>query len=380
MRILQLYDLNPLWSIGGVEHSVLGLSKELARLGHEVSVLTLGGHRLSSLNGITVRSIAFHSSFNSSCSAGSLSIPRQLLFLFTLLLKDPDLRSEIYHGHVYSSGLAALYLARRHGGIAVNTVHGSYYPVWGRIKDPFQALLYRAAERRLATYLARKTELQIHVSTYFAEQVASWSGCESRIKVIPNGVDPELFSPGVEPLIECSAPVVLTARRLVKKNGVEHLVKAMDEMDVRCRLVIAGDGPEMLRLRELAGDRGDIHFLGAVPHSAMPGLIASADIAVVPSLIEASSLFMLEAMAMERPVIASNVGGLPEVLGQAGLLVQPASPPALARAIEALLSDERERRRLGRIGFKKVRERYTWKKIARIVEAEYERLAAERES
>ena len=375
MKILQIYELNPLESIGGVEIAILNLSKELARRGHEVSILTGAGsgNGRAGENGLKVMTCDLFGSLKHTYLPGRLTILRQLLFASALLSRKIRACFDIYHGHVYSSGLLATRLASQNGGVAVNTIHGSYYPVWNMISDPLAAFFYKTAEKRLASLLSKKADLQIHVSTYFAEQVQSWSDSE-RIRVIPNGVDPGVFSPKVERSFTSDLPVVLTARRLVRKNGVEYLIKAMESLKGECRLVIVGEGPERRRLEALAKGREDIVFLGSVPHEKMPGVIASADVTVVPSIIEASSLFMLEAMSMEKPVVAASVGGLPETLGNEGLLVPSMSPEGLAGAIHGLLCDEGMRRRLGDRARKRILKHYTWEKIGCCVEEEYLRL------
>lgn len=376
MRILQVYELNPLESIGGVEMAVYQLSKELVKLGHEVTILTGAGKRSCvSQGGLPIISFDFLDTMKHTYSSGRLTPLRQLLFLSSLLIRNPELEYDIYHGHIYTSGLLANYLARKYNGIAVNTIHGSYYPAWDKLTNPFTAFFYRKVERILATLLARHSHLQIHVSTYFADQVSAWGG---RVKVIPNGVDTSIFHPEVTPNLSCPLPVILTARRLVKKNGIEYLIKAMEDLKDQCRLFIIGDGPERQRLEFLAKKTGNIEFLGEVPHGKMPSYIASADIAVVPSIIEASSLFMLEAMAMGKPVVASAVGGLPETLGDSGILVPPMDTKSIASAISDLLHDLEKQRRLGSSARKRVEMEYTWQKIAMQIENEYLRLWREK--
>jgi hypothetical protein len=108
-------------------------------------------------------------------------------------------------------------------------------------------------------------------------------------------------------------------------------------------VLIIGDGPERLRLEGLARELGvsdRIDFLGAAPHEAMPGLLASGEIAIFPSLMEATSVAALEAMACERPVLATDVGGLPEIVDErVGGLVPPRDPGGLARGVVRLLRD-----------------------------------------
>jgi glycosyltransferase involved in cell wall biosynthesis len=145
--------------------------------------------------------------------------------------------------------------------------------------------------------------------------------------------------------------------------------------EARCKLIIAGDGPERQRLEALAADIGvsrHVDFVGAVPYSVMPEYLAAADIAVLPSLIEATSLFALEAMAMATPLVATNVGGLPELNGNATLFVEPMNERELGDAIIQLLQDERKRKKLGKNG-RRLAEKHSWKTVAEQTDAEYQR-------
>ena len=128
-------------------------------------------------------------------------------------------------------------------------------------------------------------------------------------------------------------------------------------------------------MESLSADMGVseyVEFVGAVPHSLMPAYLAAADIAVLPSLIEATSLFALEAMAMAKPVVATNVGGLPEILGNAALLVEPMNERELGDAIIQLLQDEERRDEMGKNG-RRLAEKHSWKTIAERTDAEYQR-------
>jgi glycosyltransferase involved in cell wall biosynthesis len=116
-----------------------------------------------------------------------------------------------------------------------------------------------------------------------------------------------------------------------------------------------------------------------IPHEQLPPYLALGDIAVVPSLVEASSIFMLEAMAMAKPVIATNAGGLPEILTpSAGILVEPMDEIGLADAILELLRNKEKRLRLGEQAYYHVKENYSWKAIAQQMESEYMRLLTEK--
>ena len=138
---------------------------------------------------------------------------------------------------------------------------------------------------------------------------------------------------------------LLAVGRLVPKKGFDVLLRALAEcaqMDRRAQLTVIGDGPERRSLetlaRELALD-GKVEWRGAQDHAAVMQAIASAAIMIVPSREEPFGLVVLEAMAGGKPVVATRVGGLPEVLeGAEAVMVEPDNSLALAQAIEQTLA------------------------------------------
>jgi glycosyltransferase involved in cell wall biosynthesis len=165
------------------------------------------------------------------------------------------------------------------------------------------------------------------------------------VEPLTNGVDTNFFRK-VKPLLANPArgtKRLVAPRRLVEKNGVEHLIRAMPEIleGVKAELVVIGDGPKRSSLERLSEELGvnkQVTFLGSRPHADMPGLLSSADLAVFPSLMEATSVAALESLACEVPVAASRVGGLPEIIqGDVGALFEPGDPASLSRAVVDLL-------------------------------------------
>jgi glycosyltransferase involved in cell wall biosynthesis len=137
-------------------------------------------------------------------------------------------------------------------------------------------------------------------------------------------------------------PVVLAVARLAQQKGLDVLIGAAArwrDRDPQPRTVIAGGGPLAADLLELAGRSGaDVMFLGA--RDDVPALVAAADVVVVPSRWEARALIIQEAMRAGRPIVATRVGGTPELTGADGaVLVPPEDPAALAGAVAAVLDD-----------------------------------------
>jgi glycosyltransferase involved in cell wall biosynthesis len=176
------------------------------------------------------------------------------------------------------------------------------------------------------------------------------------VRVIPSGVDlPAEVGEEAEP------PEVLYAGRLSTEKGVLDLVAAADGIP----LVVAGDGP--LRGR-VPGARG------FVPHDELQDLYARAAVVACPSHREGFGVACLEAMAHGRPVVASSVGGLLDLVvdGETGLLVPPRDPAALRAALERLLGDAGLRARLGAAARERARQRFAWPVVTDLTLAAYE--------
>jgi glycosyltransferase involved in cell wall biosynthesis len=383
MKILQIYELGPLDGTNvcsGIDVAILELSMGLGELGHDVTILTgagKNGRARKEIDGIKIISTDFAKIMKGTWDPVNLRFLRQAAFPL-IALKEKLSGFDIYHGHIYTSGLLGAYLAKKNHGKAVNTIHGSYYPVWGDIASFPIASFYRASERLLAPLLARFCDLQIHTGGYFAKQVMEWGALEDKVKVIHNGANSKMFNAEVTPAeFGKNGPIIFTARRLVRKNGLEFLLEAMALVlkEKKCSLLIAGGGPEKERLASLAKRLGiseNVAFLGMLPHGQIPSYLALADIVVVPSLIEASSLFVLEAMTMGKPVIATKAGDIPEIMNGSGVLVEPSDAEGLAEKI-LFLFDKKERDELGE-NAQRAAMSFTWAEAAKKTEREYLRI------
>lgn len=382
LKIVHIYELGPQEEgvlIGGVEVALLELSKSLLRLGHEVTIVNGAskGTRDFSIDGVTVRNVDFGGFMKSTWDPSNLRLMRQIAFPIAALKSNLD-GFDIYHGHFYTSGLVANFLARRNGAVAVNTIHGSYYDIWRYLEPPIVSSMYRLAERILAPELAKMSGIQIHTGDYFANKVLSWGAPSEKVVTIHNGFDPKTFNPQTHPVeIPVDGTILFTARRLVEKNGLEYLIKAMPKIVEKydAHLLIAGDGPhkpQLQRLAETLGLRKNILFIGLVPHQKLPPYIVRSDIAIIPSLMESSSLFLIESMACKKAVVASNVGGIPEVLNRnCGVLVKPMDESALSTALLYLLSNDAVKNELAENAFQAVTNALTWDNAGRLTEFAY---------
>jgi glycosyltransferase involved in cell wall biosynthesis len=211
-----------------------------------------------------------------------------------------------------------------------------------------------------------------------------------RVVTIYNGIDPTAFQagPGVreearaEWAIPPDAPVLATVAVQREPKGIQHMLAALPAVAAAfpaVRYLLVGDGPHRPALEQQARDLGladRVVFAGA--REDVPRLLAAADIFVLPSLTEALPTVVAEAMAAGLPIIATTVGGIPEMVrhGEAALLVPPADPDALAAAALRLLANPRQAAAMGRAGRRLVAERFDIRTQARALADDYRALAA----
>jgi glycosyltransferase involved in cell wall biosynthesis len=225
---------------------------------------------------------------------------------------------------------------------------------------------YVTWQRRVLPQIARRAALVITVSEFSRAELSEFLGVPvQRVRVVPGGVD-ERFHPAVDPeplkrALGLERPYVLA----VGDRGPRKNLTALGPLIAPLRaegieLVVAGGG----RGHQLGAPLPGARDVGYVADEQLPALYAGALAFVLPSLHEGFGLPALEAMASGVPVVASTRGALPEVIGNAGLLVDPSDAEALTAAVMTAAADETERERLrgeGRV----LASRYTWERAAR---------------
>jgi glycosyltransferase involved in cell wall biosynthesis len=237
------------------------------------------------------------------------------------------------------------------GWVAMRTGKPYVVQVWGTDVE-----LARRAPR-LARAILRRAQLVIAASSSLAESAHQLGAAD--VRIIPSGVElPDEVGEEARP------PEVLYAGRLSPEKGVLELLEAARGLN----LVIAGDGP--LRARVPAAR-------GFLPHDELERLYARAAVVTCPSRREGFGVTCLEAMAHARPVVATNVGGLRDLVvdGQTGIVVPPRDPPALRAALERLVGDPELRRRLGTAGRERAARHFSWDAVTDATVAAY-RMAA----
>jgi glycosyltransferase involved in cell wall biosynthesis len=210
---------------------------------------------------------------------------------------------------------------------------------------------------------AERSDRIIAVSRFTARQIESLLKVEpSRIRVIPHGV----HMPGLSdaPPATPRENLVLFVGAIQKRKNVARLVKAFERLPKSWKLALAGSSEGYGAVEELhaiaqSPRREAIQVLGYVSAAELESLYRRASIFAFPSLDEGFGMPVLEAMAHQVPVIASNVSALPEVAGDAALLVDPTDTEALSEALIRLASDEALRQELVQRGIERARE-FTW--------------------
>ncbi len=232
---------------------------------------------------------------------------------------------------------------------------------------------FRARFTEQARGAAQKSDLFIAVSQFTANQMTSLLGIDpQRIRVIPHGVDLPTASN------ESRERMVLFVGALQKRKNVARVVKAFEQMPPGWRLVLAGaaDGygaKEELIAVDASSRRNDIRVAGYVSAAELDSLYARASIFAFPSLDEGFGMPVLEAMARGVPVITSNRSAMPEVAGDAAVLVDPERDEEIGAALKALAADKARREELTALGLARARE-FSWDRAVRSTWSVYEEL------
>jgi glycosyltransferase involved in cell wall biosynthesis len=316
--------------VGGLESHAYYLCKELVRLGDQVTMVTSRSRKDSPAREVMEGVQVLRTWFPGKHPAGWIAHTLASVPTYLPLSRQAD----VLHAQTFASALPGMIAQRRFHKPLVLTLHTSHFlrlakkPVW----QPILRRIIASAD----WLLAASVEIR---------DVALGLYPHPHAEALTNGVDTTLFQRVKPALPRGPRRRLIVPRRLYNKNGVEYLVRALPEIrrTIDAEAILVGDGPERAKLEALAGELGVrefVQFLGARPNQDMPGLYASADVAVFPSLMEATSVAALEAMSCQIPVAASNVGGLPEIVDDSvGTLFQPADPESLAHAVVRLLRD-----------------------------------------
>ena len=381
-RRIRVVELLATGTNGGAQEHLYNLVTRIDRGRYEVSIVSLS-------NGSAVRRL--ERTGLPLCVIDEPDDERAIeAFAAHLAAADAD----VVHGHMYRAEVvgtqAAWRLAAkgRHRPFIVNTVHSS------RVRAE--------EDRALLRRLTPRMDHLVAVSRAIVRKIEDEGRVGAPISLIYNGVDLQRYDHQEacctlrsEYDIPEAAPIIGVVARLEPEKGHPTLLQAWPAVLTSvpdAHLLVVGEGS---RRGELEAQAASLGLLGSDPadprsdlgrrvvftgrRDDVPAVTAALDVAVLPSYREAQGLSILEAMALSRPVIASAVGGIPEMIedGRSGLLVPPHDAPTLARAITRLLLDHPLADTLGRAGRELVHERFCVELMVRGLESIYEESIAE---
>jgi glycosyltransferase involved in cell wall biosynthesis len=253
----------------------------------------------------------------------------------------------------------------------VLSVHGADVFPHGRPRARYSWLIRRLVAAADAVILPSARWLEQFVTVF--------PSARGRGHMIRNGVDLDAFAPGADglPVTHSSAGYVLCVAMLNRGKGIDVLLKAFQAVSgghPGLELWLAGDGPHRAEFERLAADlriTPRTRFLGLRPAGEVGRLLQGCRAFVLPSRTESFGIAILEALASRKPVVATRVGGIPEIVrdGSTGLLVDPDDPVALAKAMEAVLDDPALAARLATNGYEEARAHFGWDVTASSYEA-----------
>jgi glycosyltransferase involved in cell wall biosynthesis len=350
---------------GGAQEHVVNLVSRIDRERYDVSVCSLSP-------GSAVRKLE-----RAGIPVCVIDVPDDDRAIETVAAHLGAIRADVVHNHMYRAEIVGTQAAWRvaEAGLprpyVVGTVHSS------RVRSEED----RAQVRRLTP----RMDHLIAVSTSIVGKIAQEGRFGPPVSLIYNGVDLQRYD-RQQPCctlreeygLPAEGPLVGVVARLEAEKGHLTLIDAWPGVLAEfpaATLLVVGEGSRCEALRAQAAELGisrSVVFTGR--RDDVPAVTAALDVAVLPSYREAQGLTILEAMALSRPVVASNVGGIPEMIedGRTGLLVPPHDPAALAAAITRLLRDHPLADTLARAGHDLVHERFCVELMARAVETIYD--------
>lgn len=365
MKIL-LFSTAYLPHIGGAELAVKGITDRLPEIEFDLITAKLkrGLPDFEKVGNVNVYRIG----------TGNKLLDKPLLpnlgFLKAINLHKKN-KYDLIHGIMASQGSAAGYLFK------------FFYP-----KVPFILTLQEGDLGRNSPFdkfwqrrIIKKANAITVISGYLAD-FARKLNKKAPIFVVPNGVNINKFKIpafGKATTGKQNSKIIITVSRLVKKNGIDVLIKAVSKLStIDCQLLIIGEGKERKKLEKLTvklGIKNGVRFLGSVPNEKLPDYLTEADVFVRPSRSEGLGTAFLEAMASGVPVIGTSVGGIPDFLKhkETGLFCQAQNPEDLTKKIELILRDENLKNKLIENAKNLIEESYSWGVIAEEMRKIYEK-------
>lgn len=362
------YEYPPLG--GGAAPITQALTESLAAAGHHVDVVTMHYRGLplyEEARNLTVQRVPCLRS----SKVRAITI-EMLSYVFAALIKCAVLTHrhpyDVIHAHfIIPTGLVAVPLKLLRGIPVVITIHGSDIP--GYNPDRF-----KRGHRVLAPlwhWLVHRTDTIVSPSRYLADLLHRAD--PARVQIIPHGFTPPPYT--ARPRERC----ILAASRLFHRKGMHTLINALAHLDLTdWRVIIAGDGPELDTLKAQAKQQNvPVEFPGFLARDTLQHLYERSQIFVFPSVRENFPVVLLEALSAGCAVITTDATGMPEVAGDAALLVPPNDVAALRDALHRLMTDDALRAQMQARSGERIK-LFAWERIREQYVAAYEAVQAER--
>lgn len=366
MRICQL---NPYYFpyAGGIERRMRELSRRLARR-HEVFVLTSqlpGSEQDEDENGVHVRRLPSRYWFRRYWNPPVVSTPKVLEAMRQI---RPDVVD--YH-YRWAPAYARAFLAAHEFSRLVFTYHNTYGEGTGALR--WASLANDWWTKRFI----RRADRIVCISPFIRDDLERRGFPPDGLRVVPNGVDAEALheaARGGHRPAGVPDVFIMAVGRLVPTKGFDLLVRALRSLPISVHAVICGEGPDRRRLERVAESwrvRHRLHLLGWVPEADKLRLLQECLAYVHPARFESFGMAVLEAMAMGAPVVAARVGGLVDLVGESGILVDAENADQVAAAVHGLLREDGRRKDLGRRSRARAAE-LSWDRAAASIERLYD--------
>jgi glycosyltransferase involved in cell wall biosynthesis len=361
MKIVLIVNLFPPKWLAGTEIATYNIAKYLSKKGNDIHVITFCDKR-------SPKKEKMDNFFIHRVDVKKIRILGVLHFWFQILLVIKKINPEIIHVQSISAaipGLLSKFLLRKP------------YIIWAQGSDVY---LPDRLTKVISKIVLKNASIVIALSEDMKSKMTNI--CEKdKIIILQNGIEPEKFRDFKREPNNNIKKTILFVGTLRSVKGVNYLIEAMAIISTKLStidLLIVGDGPERAKLETLVKElnlQNCTHFEGKVSNEKIPEYMERADLFVLPSLSESFGIVNLEAMASGLPIVATNVGGLPEVVknGENGLLVEPRNSKALAEKVLLLLDNIDLYNKISSIN-KENAKNYSWDKIAEKLEAVYRRI------
>lgn len=380
MNVLLInYEFPPLG--GGAGRGTHNLARGLATAGHSVDVLTsraIDDRKTELIDGFRVHRVkSYRKGIHDSGFRGAFTF---LLFALPVFLRlTSSGKYDIVH-YFFSLPTGLLrFLPGKHRRVPyIVSLRGSDVPDY----DMFNTSLQFAHKllMPITRSIWRNSAQVVALSSDLAKTAAKVDG-EVDIKIIPNGIESELFVHDANIKYEhrkknpSKKVQLICVTRLIERKGVQVLLQAMAKLNESVYLTIVGEGNYKATLQALAHRLeldSKVHFYGYCPREQLVQLYNQSDIFVLPSMAESFGMVFVEAMSCGLPVIGASVGGVPDIIQEDnGVLVEPGSVEDLVVAIQNLATEPELREQFGLANREKAVERYSWRSVAERYEMVY---------